>query len=186
MREPNRFARATAPGCLAALAALSILAADAAAQQHRDFSGEWSVREAEPAARGGRGGPPPDMGSGWGRSITIAQSVDTLIVEYEFFSRGDLQPPLKFRYALDGSITTNSVMMGRGIQERTSRAMWEGETLIITTTHAFDSPRTGRPGMVDVTRRLSLASATELRVESTIAGVLGGPPTTTVTTYTRR
>jgi hypothetical protein len=40
--------------------------------------------------------------------------------------------------------------------------------------------------MVDVTRRLSLASATELRVESTIAGVLGGPPTTTVTTYTRR
>jgi hypothetical protein len=187
MRGPNRFApaRAIVPGCLAALAALSIFSADAAAQQRPDFSGEWSVRDAEAAGRGGRGGPPPDKGSGGGRSITIAQSADTLIVEYEFFSRGDLQPPLKFRYALDGSITTNSVLMGRGIQERTSRVTWDGETLVITTTHTFDSPRTGRPGTVDVTRRLSLASATELRVESTIGGVLGGPPTSTATTYTR-
>jgi hypothetical protein len=171
--------------CIAALMALAFPDSNATAQSPPDFSGEWSIRDAAPTGRGGRGGPAPDMGSGWGRTITIAQTTDTLMVEYEFFSRGDLQHPLKFRYALDGAETTNSVMMGRGIQERISTTVWRADTLVITTTHTVEPLRSGQQGAVAVTRRLMLASPNELRVESTIGGVMGGPPTTTVTVYTR-
>ena len=41
-------------------------------------------------------------GSGWGTPLTIAQDSTRLTVEYSFFSRYDLQPPLQFTYALDG------------------------------------------------------------------------------------
>ena len=77
-------------------------------------------RRRRAAARGGPRGR-GDMGSGWGSTITITQDAARLTVEYAFFSRGDMQPPLKFVYALDGSETKNSVMMGRGIQGQTSR-----------------------------------------------------------------
>lgn len=187
LERRGRLARAGAcrgAGCIATLVTFAFPGAGATAQTPPDFSGEWSVREVA-TGRGGRGGPPPDMGSGWGRAITIAQTADTLFVEYAFFSRGDMQPPLKFRYALDGSETTNSVMMGRGIQQRTSIAAWQGDTLVITTTHALESPPAGQSGTVDVVRRLTLTSPAELRVEATIGGVMGGPPTTTLTTYTR-
>jgi hypothetical protein len=62
-----------------------------------------------------------DVGSGWGSTITITQSATSLTVEYAFFTRGDMQPPLKFVYALDGSESKNTVMMGRGIQTQTAR-----------------------------------------------------------------
>lgn len=158
-------------------------ASDVQAQERPDFSGEWTVEA--PAGGRGRGGGPADMGSGWGRSITVTQSPDTLFVEYVFFARGDLQPPLKFRYALDGSRTSNSVMMGRGIQRQVSVTSWENGTLVIRTTHEFTDPESGRPSTVDVTKRLFLESPTRLHVESTIAGVLGGPPSTSETIYTR-
>ena len=77
---------------------------------------------------------PGDMGSGWGSAITIAQDAKQLSVEYVFFSRYDLQPPLTFTYPLDGSEGRNTVMMGRGEQVESSRARWNGPTLIITTT----------------------------------------------------
>lgn len=161
-----------------------------AAQERPDFSGDWTIEEAPGArggraGRGGRGGPAPDMGSGWGRNITITQDAARLTVEYAFFSRGDFQPPLKFHYALDGSTTTNSVMMGRGIQERGSVTAWDGDTLVIRTTHAFTDPATGEPSTVEVTRKLWLESPSRLRVESIFGGALGGPPATTQTTYTR-
>jgi len=154
---------------------------DARAQAKPDFSGEWTVDR--PAGRGGRGGPPPDMGSGWGTTITIVQDRANLTVEYVFFARGDLQPPLKFRYSLDGSETTNTVMLGRGIREQKSRTSWAGDTLVITTVHSFAHPETGQPMTSRVARRLSLESPASLRVESTIDGVLGGPATTTSTLY---
>jgi len=125
------------------------------------------------------------MGSGWGRTITITQDAARLTVEYTFFSRGDMQPPLKFRYALDGSVTTNRVLMGRGMQETTAVANWEGDTLVITTTHHFADPETGTPSSEVVTRRLRLESTSALRIETTRGGALGGPPSTTETTYTR-
>jgi hypothetical protein len=166
---------------------------DAAAQARPDFSGRWTS-EPEPAAadasgrargaagargRGARG----DMGSGWGSTITIVQDAGRLTVEYAFFGRGDLQPPLRFTYALDGSETRNSVMMGRGIQAQTSRTAWDGARLRITTIHALTDPATGKPGTAEVVQTLSLESPTALVVETTRAGVFGGPATTTRTVY---
>ena len=123
------------------------------------------------------------MGSGWGSTITIAQDAKRLSVEYAFFSRYDLQPPLTFTYPLDGSEGRNTVMMGRGEQIESSRAQWNGPTLVITTT--FQSPIVARakPFTADVTRKLSLESPTTLIVEVTRAGVLGGPASTTRSVY---
>ena len=75
-----------------------------------------------------------DMGSGWGSTLTITQDARQLVVEQALFSRYDLQPPLRFVYALDGSETRNTVMMGHATQVRTSRATWDGAALRITTT----------------------------------------------------
>jgi hypothetical protein len=61
-----------------------------------------------------------------------------------------MQPPLKFVYALDGSESKNSVMMGRGIQVQTSKTAWEGDKLIITTVHTFENPANGQPMKCEV------------------------------------
>jgi hypothetical protein len=141
-----------------------------------DFSGRWV---ADP-------GPAPDMGSGWGSSITVAQDASRLTVEYAFFGRGDMQAPLRFAYALDGSETKNSVMMGRGVQEQSSRAAWQGGTLVVTTTHAFTDPQTGKPVTMTVKQALTLDSPASLVVETTRSGVLGGPPSTSRTVYKKQ
>ena len=123
------------------------------------------------------------MGSGWGSNITITQDAGRLTVEYLFFARGDMQPPLKFAYALDGSETKNSVMMGRGIQTQTSKTAWDGDKLVITTAHTFTHPETGQQMTSEVKQKLSLESPNSLIVETTRSGVLGGPPSTTRTVY---
>jgi hypothetical protein len=173
-------------------AALSGAATAAAAQT--DFSGRWTT-DPDPAtapegpqrggrgAGGGRGGARGDMGSGWGSTISVTQNADSLTVEYVFFSRGDLQPPLRFVYNLDGSETKNTVMMGHGLQTQVSRTRWDGARLVITTRHAFVDPATNKPATTEVTQTLSLESPTSLVVEVTRAGVGGGPATTTRTVY---
>jgi len=160
-----------------------------AAQAKPDFSGRWAVEPPAAAAgqdgRGQRGVGPGrgDMGSGWGSLITITQDANRLTVEYAFFTRGDMQAPLKFTYALDGSETRNTVMMGRGAQAQTAKTAWNGDALVITTTHSFIDPASGKPAPFEVTQTLSLESPTSLTVETTRAGVRGGPTTTTHTTY---
>jgi hypothetical protein len=166
------------------------------AQSRPDFSGRWTsdpepavaAAGGQPGARGagraGRGGARAgDMGSGWGSPITIAQDDRRLTVEYAFFARGDLQPPLRFTYALDGSQTTNTVTMGHGIQEQTARTAWDGSTLVITTAHPFTNPDTGERMASEVVQRLTLESPASLVVEVTRTGVLGGPSSTTRTVY---
>jgi hypothetical protein len=166
----------------------------AGAQAKPDFSGRWTT-DPDPAApaaqpaRGagagtaGRGGQPADVGSGWGSTITLTQTVTSLAVEYAFFTRGDMQPPLKFVYALDGSESKNSVMMGRGLQVQTSRTAWAGDSLVITSAYSFTDPQSGKPATVEVKRTLKLESSTSLSIETVYGGVLGGPPTTTRTVY---
>lgn len=163
--------------------------------QRPDFSGRWTTdpdpaAAADPSGAGrgaagqrGRGGARGDMGSGWGSTITIAQDATRLTVEYAFFGRGDLQPPLRFTYALDGSETRNTVMMGRGMQVQTSRTAWDDGRLKITTTHTLSDPASGKPVTAEVAQTLSLESPTLLVVETTRTGVLGGPTTTTRTVY---
>jgi hypothetical protein len=182
---------------------LLLIAAAASAQPAPDFSGRWTT-DPDPAAAtpaagtqagaargagaprgggGGRGGRAGDMGSGWGSTITVAQDAARLTVQYMFFTRGDMQPPLRFVYALDGSETKNTVMMGHGLQVQTSKAVWDAAKLVITTVHTFANPETGRPMTTTVTQTLSLESPTSLVVETTRGAVLGGPPSTVRTVY---
>lgn len=162
--------------------------ADASAQTRLDFSGHWT---ATPSG-GGRGrGSAPDAGSGWGPSFLIVQRADSLIVERAFFDPGDLQPPLKFRYALDGSETHNSVLMGRGVQEQVSTARWQGDALVIVTRHVDPGADGGRGVTSEVRHRLSYQRAPReahppsLVVETTRPGIMGGRASTTRTVYGR-
>jgi hypothetical protein len=172
---------------MVACVALAVSLTVAAVQT--DFAGRWTTDPdpAAPAPAGpgqGRGGPARgDMGSGWGPTITIAQDTGRLTVEYAFFARGDMQPPLRFAYALDGSATKNTVMMGHGMQTQVSTAKWDGARLVIRTGHSFIDAATGKPATTEVTQTLSLESPSSLVVETTRAGVNGGPPSTTRTTY---
>ncbi len=169
-----------------------MLVALAGAQAKPDFSGRWTT-DPDPAAAaaqpargagpGGRGGPPPDVGSGWGSTITVTQAATSLTVEYAFFTRGDMQPPLKFVYALDGSESKNTVMMGRGLQVQTSRTTWAGDSLVITSAYSFTDPQSGKPATAEVKRTLTLESPTLLVIETVYGGVMGGPATTTRTMY---
>jgi hypothetical protein len=166
-------------------ALVALLAVSAAAQTKPDFSGRWTS-EPSPAGdrqRGAGGERIGDMGSGWGSNITITQAADRLTVEYAFFARGDMQAPLRFVFALDGAETKNSVMMGRGIQTQTSKTAWDGEKLVITTTHSFAHPETGQPLTSEVKQALMLESPTSLIIETTRSGALGGPSSTTRTVY---
>lgn len=164
----------------------------AAAQSRPDFSGRWSTEPAavvpsarDAAAAGARPAPRVDLGSGWGRTITISQDARALTVEWAFFSAYDLQPPLRFVYALDGSETVNSFMLGRGTQKQRSRVSWTGSSMVITTVHSFADPASGRAVESDVRQTLSLESPTSLIVETVRSGVLGGPASTSRTVYTK-
>jgi hypothetical protein len=157
------------------------LANVALAQAHPDFSGRWLVEPAPTASGPAVSG---TMGSGWGSELTVTQTASRLTVEYVFFSRGDMQAPLKFVYALDGAETRNSVMMGRGFQEHVSTAAWDGARLVITTRQTFPNPTgSGAPITTEMKQALSLDSPTLLTIETTRAGVMGGAASTTRTVY---
>ena len=153
--------------------AFGLFTASASAQLRPDFSGRWTLDSAamvpratasDSAARAQRAGgaygerPDADMGSGWGRTITITQDSRRLTVEYEYFTRYDLQPPFRFAYALDGSESADTVNLGLGPQVQRSRTAWQGDTLVITTVQTFPHPDNGRDVPYEVTRRLWLLS----------------------------
>jgi hypothetical protein len=164
--------------CSAPLVAASI-------QAPADFSGRWTAEApaAEPVGGRGRGAARGDMGSGWSSTIAITQDAKQLVVESMIYTRSDLQPQPRFVYALDGSETRNTVMLGRGAQVQSSRAVWEGASLRITTTHMLSDASAGKPLTMEVTQTLSLESPARLVVEVTRGGVLGGPSSTTRTIY---
>jgi hypothetical protein len=165
------------------LALILTLASVSLSAQQPNFAGRWT--EQAPAAPAGRGARTGDMGSGWGNPVTITQTATTLTVEYAFFGRGDMQAPLKFVYSLDGKETTNTVMMGRGMERQRATAAWNGATLVITTVQDFQDPASEKTIPVEVRRVLSLDAANALIVETTRAGILGAQPTSTRTVYTR-
>lgn len=123
------------------------------------------------------------MGSGWGSPLAITQDAKQLLVEQTFFSRYDANPQPRFVYPLDGSETRNNVMIGHATQVRTSRAVWEGQALRITTRYPGVDPVSGQPFTIEVTHRLSLESPTTLIVEATRGAALGGRETATRTIY---
>ena len=174
---------------LSAIFLTAVLPGTIPVQAPADFSGRWTLQPpavaVTPAVPGtpAAASAPGDMGSGWGSTITITQDASRLSVEYSVFSRYDLQPPLTFTYGLDGSEARNTVMMGRGEQIESSRAQWDAQTLIITTTFHVADRSAGPPFTAVLTRKVWLESPTTLVVEVTRAGVLGGPASTTRSTY---
>lgn len=129
----------------------------------RDLSGEWS-REAPL-------GTPDDAyraeGSGWSDRIRVAQDAGRITIESFFFSRGDLQPPLKFTYLPGEGTTENVVMAGQGTQRQISGARWSECRLTITT--RFPAADETQPAG-NVTQTLWLESATTLVVETARGG----------------
>jgi hypothetical protein len=169
-----------------------VLVAVPSGQPAPDFSGRWTLEAPAIATTPAVPGTPAvaasagDMGSGWGPTLTITQDASRLRVEYAIFSRYDLQPPLTFTYALDGSESRNTVMTGRGEQTESSRARWDGPTLVITTTSQVVDRAVEKPFTNELTRKLSLESPTTLIVEVTRAGALGGPSSTTRAVYRKK
>ena len=138
---------------------------EGSAQARPDFSGEWvradSAEQRSVATVGDAGFRVGTMGSGWGSPLTLRQQANQLVVEYAFFGTYDLQPRLSFNFALDGSESRNSVMLGHTESMLRSRTAWRGDTLVITTQYPVPA------GATDVTMRqaISLASPTSLVIE---------------------
>ena len=174
------------PCVRAVIVAVMAVTVEAAIQAPADFSGRWTeAPPADPAAGRGRGGTRGNMGSGWSTTIAISQDAKQLVVESIVYTRSDLQAQPRFVYALDGSETRNTVTVGRGSQVQSSRAAWDGASLRITTSHTLSDPSSGKPLTMEVVQTLSLESPTRLVIDVTRAGVLGGPPSTTRTVYTK-
>jgi hypothetical protein len=162
-----------------------VLAASLAAQDRPDFSGRWVLAPDPPPPATQRGGRTPSgsLGTGWGGDITVRQDATTLTIEYAQFTRYDMQPPTKFVYLLNGSESRNTINMGRGPQEQLSTTAWDGNKLVITTTHRFKASPDGETMTSETRHVLSLESAASLVVETTRSAVMGGQPSTTRTVY---
>ena len=157
---------------------LLLLQPQSAGQQTTTLSGRWALVPETAAAGPGSGSRiPTTAGSGWGQELTIAQTARTVTIERAQFSAYDMQPPMRFEYALDGSESRNVFDIGRGRQEQTSRAAWNGTSLTITTQHGA-----GTALAAEVTQVFAVDAAGMLSIETT----RGGPdPSSRSTTFTR-
>jgi hypothetical protein len=114
--------------CLPGLALLILPTLACAAECDRNFAGEWT--------RDVAGVTPDDAyraeGSGWNDRIRVSVDAGRITVESFYFSRGDLQPPLKFTYLPGEDSTENVIMVGQGLQRQISTARWNDCRLVIT------------------------------------------------------
>jgi len=179
------------PARVLACAVACLLVSAHASAQTPDLSGKWTVVPPQRAAGTAQGSAPPslsalgDMGSGWAAPLTLTQDAATLIVECSYFHPREIQPPLRFSYRLDGAESRNTVNLGRGPQLQVSRALWQGDRLVITTRHEFVNPTNGQPMASETRQTLWLEAADKLVIETFRRGVLGGRSSTTRTSYKR-
>jgi hypothetical protein len=159
------------------VAAIVASAVTVSAQARPNFAGRWTVDPPPiPAARidtadndeGGRGRGGRGGGGGWGgpnRTITITQDASKLTVAYP-------QGPnnVTVIYDFTGAETKNTVPGNFGPVEQTSRAAWQGDTLVITTG--------------EQTRSVSIHNE-KLVVETRTAGAGAGAAAANRATYTR-
>jgi hypothetical protein len=163
-----------------------LLGSVAEAQATPNFAGKWKVvPNVAPATQPPGARAPATMGSGWASEIAITQDANTLTLEYTPYAASDIQPMWKFVYPLTGAESKQWINTGHGDREQLSRAIWDGNRLVISTTQRFRNPDTGALMTSEVHRALSLDSAGSLVVETTYVGVLGGPTSTTRTLYSR-
>ena len=160
----------------------ALLFAAALSAQAPDFSGRWQLApDANAATNSARS--IPTMGTGWANEISIAQDPTTLTIEFTPYVRYDMQPTTRLVYRLDGQPSTNMLNVGRGPQEQTSTAAWDGAKLTITTVRTFTAARGGQPMTVQTKQTLSLESPSTLVVETTHGAALGGQPSTNRSVY---
>jgi hypothetical protein len=127
---------------MTALALLLALPSLVLAQAKPDFSGTWTFDEAKsdpaPARAGGGGGRGGGrMGGAPATAMTIKQTAGELSMD-----RTTAQGAQTVVYKLDGSESTNTIGMGPA----TSKAMWDGNKLVITTTQTVQ----GRGGEITI------------------------------------
>jgi len=156
-----------------------------------DFSGSWSTTAVSSAPPTGGPTPPtvPTLGSGWGDRISIRHTPRQLEVERVLFVPREIQPLVRYRYALDGSETENAVSTGRTSRAPVSTAAWDGHRLVLTTRHPYQEREGGGWLSCEVTHTLWLQPAAgppwepSLVVETRRGAAFGGPPSVTRTVY---
>lgn len=149
--------------------ALSLVfaASVAQAQDKPNFAGSWT-QVADPNAAGGGGG---RGGALLGQAATVTQDAKTLTI-----TRTTQNGEVKLVYNLDGSDSKNMVMGRGGQTEQVSKANWDGNKLVITTTLTMGENTITR------TQTLTLDASGQLVVTSTGPG-RGGEVMTTTQTY---
>jgi len=167
--------------------ALMLTAAGAEGQSRPSFAGEWvrvdsAPARPAPAATGDAAFRVGDMGSGWGSPLTIRQTTDSLVVEFAQFSTYDLQPRLRYRYALSGAESVNRVIIGHAETTLRSRVAWEGDALALTT--LYPTPADIGRAPTEVRQTLGLDSIGRLVVETRRPGA--NAPNVVRTIYTKR
>jgi hypothetical protein len=170
-----------------AIAILVTLPAAGFPQSRPDFTGEWVLSDSAPESRsvaavGDAGFRTGSMGSGWGSPLILRQQANQVVVEFAFFGTYDLQPRLRFTFALDGSESRNAVMIGHAESVLRSRVGWHGDTLVITTDYSAPAGANGAA----IRQALSLASPASLVIETTRPAAIGAAPGVTRSTYSKR
>jgi hypothetical protein len=162
----------------AVLATAALLVVGAAASlkaQAPNFSGKWTMQVDPNAAGGGGGGRMGGGGrGGFGQEFTAVQDAKTLTI-----TRTTQNGEIKTVYNLDGSESKNTQSMGGNDVTSSSKAMWMGSKLMITTTTEFN----GNSRETKMT--LSIDGSGNLLVETTSPGRGGGDPVTRTSTYTK-
>jgi hypothetical protein len=101
----------------------------------------------------------------------------------------EIQPTVRYRFALDGSETVNAVSTGRPGPAPVSTAAWDGDRLVITTRHPYPETEGGAWLSCEVTQTLWLEPADgppwepSLVVETRRGAAFGGSPSVTRTVY---
>jgi Spy/CpxP family protein refolding chaperone len=163
---------------LIAAAAFVLSASGVWAQAKPDFSGTWTLDPASapapPAGGGGGGGGRGGGrggGAGFGQQFTAKQDATMLMI-----TRMQGDQTVMAMYKLDGSESKNTVQGRGGAQEQVSKAAWDGNKLVITTTLDFGG------NTVEQKRTLSMEGG-NLVIEQANPGRGGGEPTVTKLVY---
>jgi hypothetical protein len=168
--------------------AIAIGVASPTYAQRPDLGGTWvrldSAVARTTATTGDAAFPKGDMGVGWGTPLTIVQTATQLDVVFDAFTAYDLQPKVRFRFALDGTESRNPVAMGSAPPSR-SRAAWRDASVVITTTYTAPAGVSVTPGALEVQQTLALDANGRLTIQSRRLGANGTANTLTAT-YTRR
>jgi hypothetical protein len=129
---------------------VALFAATVMAQAKPDFSGRWTIepeaKTSEPAS--GHPRPAPAIWeAGWGTEPCYhpnSRPADSRV--YVFFARGDMQPPFAIcLYARRNGIEKLCHARTWHSRCKPRKTAWEGDKLIISTTHSLKTRRTASP-----------------------------------------